>query len=110
MGTIVEVFADEMGIVWPESVAPFKVHLINIGEEEKAGEVYVKLQEAGVEVFWDDRDVRPGEKFTDSDLIGIPNRVVISSRSLEAGGVEFKKRTEKEAVILSIKDLLQKVG
>ncbi len=109
MGTIVEVFADEAGIVWPESVAPFKVHLINIGEEEKAEEIYTKLQEVGVEVLWDDRDMRPGEKFADSDLIGIPNRVVISTRSLEAGGVEFKKRTEKEAVVLTEEELLEKL-
>jgi prolyl-tRNA synthetase len=109
MGTIVEVFADEAGIVWPESVAPFKVHLINIGEEEKAEEIYTKLQEVGAEVLWDDGDMRPGEKFADSDLIGIPNRVVVSSRSLEAGGVEFKKRTEKEAVVLSTEDLLKKI-
>jgi prolyl-tRNA synthetase len=109
MGVIVELLSDEGGIVWPESVAPFKVHLINIGEEEKTEEIYKQLQEAGIEVLWDDRDVRPGEKFADSDLIGIPNRVVVSSRSLEAGGVEFKKRTEKDGEIIAIEELMMRV-
>ena len=105
MGTIVEVLADEKGIVWPESVAPFQVHLINIGEEEKAEEIYRQLVAEGVEVLWDDRDVRPGEKFADSDLIGIPWRVVVSSRSLESGGVELKKRTEEEGKIVKMEEL-----
>ncbi len=105
MGTIVEVLADEKGIVWSESVAPFQVHLINIGEEEKAEEIYRQLVAEGVEVLWDDRDVRPGEKFADSDLIGIPWRVVVSSRSLESGGVELKKRTEEEGKIVKMEEL-----
>jgi len=108
MGTIVEVLADEKGIVWPESVAPFTVHLINIGEEEKAEEIYQQLQSAGVEVLWDDRaDKRPGEKFADSDLMGIPYRVVVSSRSLEAGGVELKKRTEDDGEIISMEKVIE---
>ncbi len=105
MGTIVEVLSDEKGIVWPESVAPFRVHLINIGEEEKAEEIYRQLLKEGIEVLWDDRDIRPGEKFAGSDLIGIPYRVVISSRSLEAGGVELKKRTEEEGRIVKVEEL-----
>ncbi len=105
MGTIVEVLADEKGIVWPESVAPFQAHLINIGEEEKAAEIYRQLSENDVEVLWDDRNISPGEKFADSDLIGIPYRVVVSSRSLEAGGVELKKRTGKEGEILKVEEL-----
>ena len=109
MGTIVEEMADENGIVWPEAVAPFQVHLINIGEEEKAQELYQKMLDAEIEVLWDDRDKRPGEKFGDADLIGIPNRVVISPKSLEAGGVEFKKRKEKEGKIVSVDELFQKL-
>ena len=107
MGVIVEIFNDENGIIWPESVAPFKVHLINIKEEEKAEEIYNTLQEKNIEVLWDDREKRPGEKFGDSDLIGIPYRVVISSKSLEQGGVELKKRDEKEGKIISINELLE---
>ncbi len=109
MGTIVEVLADEKGIVWPESVAPFQVHLINIGEEEKTEEIYQQLLAEGVEVLWDDRDIRPGEKFADSDLIGIPYRIVVSSRSLEAGGVELKKRTEEEGEIVKADELIEKL-
>ena len=60
-------------------------------------------------MLFDDRDVRPGQKFADSDLIGIPYRVVVSSKSLEAGGVEFKKRNEKEGEIISVEDLISKV-
>jgi len=110
MGVIVELLSDENGIVWPENIAPYKVHLINIGEEEKTEEIYKQLQKVGVEVLWDDRDVRPGEKFADSDLIGIPNRVVVSSRSIEAGGVEFKKRTEQEGEIISVDELMKRVN
>jgi len=109
MGTVVEIFNDENGIIWPEAIAPFQVHLINIGEEEKAQGLYEKLQENGIEVLWDDRDKRPGEKFGDSDLIGIPNRVVISPKSLEQGGVEFKKRDKKDGEIISIGELLGKL-
>ncbi len=108
LATIAELHHDSNGIVWPESVAPFKVHLINIGEEKKTEELYNQLQNASVEVLWDDReDKRPGEKFADNDLIGIPYRVVISSRSLEAGGVELKKRTAKDSEVVSIEKLLK---
>ena len=109
MGTVVEIFNDENGIIWPEAIAPFQVHLINIGEEEKAQGLYEKLQENGIEVLWDDRDKRPGEKFGDSDLIGIPNRVVISPKSLEQGGVELKKRNEKDGEILKVDELVERL-
>ncbi len=111
MGTIVEVFSDEKGIVWPESVAPFQVHLLVLGEDDEvkkeADKLYEKLQNAGVEVLYDDRGIQPGQKFADSDLIGIPNRVVVSSRSLKSGGVELKKRTEKEGRILNVEEMVE---
>ncbi|XLQ20099.1 MAG: aminoacyl--tRNA ligase-related protein [Candidatus Moraniibacteriota bacterium] len=109
MGVLVEKMADENGLVWPENVAPFKVHLINIGEDEKAEEIYNQLQSIGVEVLWDDRDMRPGAKFADADLIGCPYRVVVSSRSLEAGGVEFKKRTETDGEIVNVEKLMEQL-
>lgn len=109
MGTVVEIFNDNKGIVWPENIAPFKVHLINIGEDEKAKELYDKLQSEGVEVLWDDRDKRPGEKFGDSDLIGIPNRVVISPKTLSENGVELKYRNESDGEIISVDELLKKL-
>ncbi len=109
MGIITELLADENGLVWPENVAPFKVHLINIGEDEKTEEIYSQLQDAGVEVLWDDRDMRPGAKFADADLIGCPYRVVVSSRSLEAGGVELKKRTDKDGQIVNVDKLIEQI-
>jgi prolyl-tRNA synthetase len=101
MGTIVEVHHDEKGIIWPESVAPFKVHLISLGKNEEAQMLYNDLEKNNIEVLFDDRDVSAGEKFADSDLIGIPYRVVVSKKSLESGGVEIKKRSEPEAEIIS---------
>jgi prolyl-tRNA synthetase len=97
MGTIVETLADEKGIVWPAAVAPFKIHLVLLaGKDGKAKEyaenLYSKLTEKGIEVLFDDRDARAGEKFADSDLIGIPYRVVVSDKTLESGKLEMKER------------------
>jgi prolyl-tRNA synthetase len=114
MGTIVEVLSDDKGIVWPESVAPFKVHLISLGNDEKvqneAQRIYDLLSSKNIEVLWDDRDLRPGEKFADSDLIGIPYRVVVSSKTVEGNVYEVKGRTESEASMLTEGDLLAKVA
>ena len=107
MGTIVEVFNDEKGIIWPKSVAPFDVHLINLGQDGEALKIYDALTEKGIEVLIDDRDVRVGEKFADADLIGIPVRVVVSPKSLEAGGVEVKRRNETESRIISAQALME---
>jgi prolyl-tRNA synthetase len=113
MGLLAEHFADEKGLVWPENIAPFKVYLAVLGNDKevfnKAEELYDSLQKAGVEVLFDDRDVRPGEKFADADLIGLPYRAVISEKSLKSGGVEFKKRTSKEADILSSQELIDRL-
>jgi len=105
MGTIVEVFADDKGMVWPKSVAPFAVHLIGIGDTAPADELYHELTEQGIEVLYDDREARPGQKFADADLIGIPLRVVISPKTLEAGGIEIKERTKDEAKIVTKQEL-----
>ncbi|MFC1802125.1 aminoacyl--tRNA ligase-related protein [Patescibacteria group bacterium] len=105
VGTIAEILSDENGLVWPESVAPFKVHLLSLGEDEKAEEIYKELTEAGVDVLFDDRDLRAGEKFSDSDLIGIPTRLVISKKSLQAGGVEVKIRGEEKTKIIELKEI-----
>lgn len=113
MGVIVEKFADDKGIVWPEAVAPFAVHLVSLAktpeEVAKADELYETLRSKGVEVLYDNRsDVSAGAKFADSDLIGIPTRVVLSARSLENGGVECKKRNQTESEVLSIDQFLNK--
>ncbi len=111
MGTIVEVMADEKGVVWPESIAPFKVHLLSLGKDEeakkKADELYTELEKNGIETLYDDRDASAGEKFADADLLGIPYRVVVSSKSLKEGGVETKKRTEENAKIVNLKEAIK---
>lgn len=97
MGTIAEVLSDQNGLVWPESVSPFAIHFISIEDKngkvkEEADKLYNEFVKKGVEVLYDDRDVRAGEKFADSDLIGIPKRIVISEKTLESGSVEVKDR------------------
>ena len=114
MGVIVEKFADEKGIVWPESIAPFTVHLVALGATEVAEKVYTTLLDAGIEVLFDDREgVTAGEKFADADLMGMPYRIVVSERSLAAGGYEVKKRTDalgrpvEKGTIISHDQLIQ---
>lgn len=112
MGTIVEVLSDDKGIIWPESVAPFTVHLLTLGEEEEtkaeAEKIYESLIQGNIEVLFDDRiGMSAGEKFADADLLGMPYRAVISIRSLKEGGVELKKRTEDKGKIVSLKELLK---
>lgn len=111
MGVIAEHFADDKGLVWPQSVAPFTVHLIQLGSvADKATVLYEQLTAQGVDVLLDDRDTSAGAKFADSDLIGIPYRVVISEKSLEKGGLEFKKRNEAEGKIITEEELLEILG
>jgi prolyl-tRNA synthetase len=108
MGVITEIFADDNGLVWPESVAPFKVHLIQLGSvADQATALYEKFTGQGIEVLLDDRDMGAGAKFADADLIGIPYRVVISDKSLEKGGLEVKLRTESEARIMAENELIK---
>jgi prolyl-tRNA synthetase len=106
MGTVAETKSDTAGVMWPEAIAPFTVHIISIGQDEKAIDLYNTLKEKGVDVLLDDRDVSAGAKFADSDLIGIPHRVVVSGRSLEQGGVEYKKRDQKEGEIVSMEEFV----
>ena len=110
MGTIVEIFNDENGIIWPETVSPFKIHLISLGQNEKAEKIYQELTEKGIEVLYDDRDLSAGEKFADSDLIGIPVRLVISKRSLDQGGIEFKLRNQKDSEVIPLKNVITKIN
>jgi prolyl-tRNA synthetase len=112
MGTAVEVLSDDKGIIWPENIAPFAVHLLALGETDEvtkeANALYTKLSHAGVEVLFDDRSgVSAGEKFADADLIGIPTRVVVSARSMKENGVEVKKRTEEKGIIMSTDELVE---
>ena len=110
MGTVVEVLSDDNGIVWPEEIAPFTVHIVELQSDDKevenvANTLYSDLIHSDIDVLYDDRrDLFVGEKLKDADLIGIPYRVVVSSRSLADGGIEVKKRNDKKSSIVSIKD------
>ena len=110
MGTIVEVHADDKGLVWPEAVAPFAVHLIAIFDKAgkvkvEADKLYKKLSDKGIEVLFDDRDATAGEKFGDSDLIGIPTRYVISEKTLVSDSVEKKDRLTGNVGMVKISSL-----
>lgn len=111
MGAIVEAHHDAKGIVWPEEVAPYQVHLIEIRNSKSeirnvTEKIYKELQEVGKEAFYDDReDVSAGEKFADADLIGIPTRVVISDRTLAENAVEVKQRNQTNATLVPLEKL-----
>jgi prolyl-tRNA synthetase len=100
LGTVAEKTADERGLVWPREVAPFTVHLVRLGDDEQvvasAEALYGTLKRADVSVLYDDRPLRPGEKFADSDLIGIPVRVVVSPKTVESGMLEVVERATGE--------------
>ncbi len=105
MATVVEISHDDKGIVWPETIAPFQVHLISLGETARAGEIYQKLVLENIEVLWDDReDVTAGVKFADADLIGVPVRLVVSAKTGEK--VEWKRREEKSQELLEVDELI----
>ena len=108
MGTIVEVSNDKKGIIWPEAIAPFKVHLLSLKQNEKTDEIYKILTDAGIEVLYDDRtEASAGEKFADSDLIGIPYRVVVSEKTLKESSVEVKRRDSEEAKLIKIDKVVE---
>jgi prolyl-tRNA synthetase len=103
VGAAIEQNNDDNGIIWPAPLAPFDVVLVPINMQrsdavrEAAEALYSELQEMGLEVLFDDRDVRPGVKFADAELIGIPHRLVISERSLAAGELEYRHRRDTDA-------------
>jgi prolyl-tRNA synthetase len=109
MGVIAEKFADNKGLVWPKNIAPAQVYLARLGDSadviKQADELYKRLTVAGVEVLYDDRDTRAGEKFADADLLGIPYRVVISDKTVAADSYELKARTAEKAEQVSLNEL-----
>jgi prolyl-tRNA synthetase len=113
MAVIVELHNDPDGIVWPDSVAPFDVHLMTVGKGQEPKDVaerlYLDLQAAGIEVYYDDRDASPGVKFKDADLIGIPVRVAVGARGLAQGGVELKRRDSDERRLVPLDALLEEL-
>ena len=113
-GAIIEASHDDKGIIWPESVAPFKVGLINLkaGDDKcttACDKAYANLQVAGVEVLCDDRDMRAGGKFADLDLIGLPWQLIIGPRGLKSNTVELKNRGNGERKEISLESALARL-
>lgn len=111
VGVLVEVFADEKGMVWPESVAPFKYHLLSLAPDNEevralADSLYERLRATGAEVLYDDRDVRAGEKFADADLMGMPWRINVGKHALEKGTVELVNRATGEVTEHTVDEIL----
>jgi prolyl-tRNA synthetase len=114
MGVIVEKFADDKGLVWPESVAPAQVHVVRLGTDDEvvkaADKLYNELTKAGVEAVYDDREeVSAGAKFADADLIGVPWRATVSRKTVEQGSAELKRRTSDEAKLVKFEEVLTAV-
>lgn len=114
MGAMVEILHDEKGIIWPCEVAPYKIHLISLVKESeltaKVESLYATLIRNGVEVLYDDRpDMSAGEKFADADLIGLPWRVVVSTKTLASNSIELKARTSKESTLIAFDQAVQEL-
>jgi prolyl-tRNA synthetase len=111
MGVLVETFADDKGLVWPEAVAPYRVHLVSLVPNDPAtvayaDALYEELSARGIEPLYDDRDARAGEKLADSDLIGIPTRIIIGKDTIQSGNIEVVNRATGEVKHVNRNDLL----
>lgn len=107
MGTLVEVFHDDRGIIWPKSVAPFQVYLISLGKNEEAEKIERELEEKCIEVLYDDRDVSAGEKFANADLLGFPYRLVVSAKTGDK--IEFRERKNQETELLILDEIISRI-
>jgi prolyl-tRNA synthetase len=109
MASIVELHHDKDGIIWPDSVAPYQIHLMHLGKGddviEAAEKIYAELQEGGIEVLFDDRQLSAGVKFKDADLMGMPWRVTVGARGLAEGAVEVKRRDQEERHLVLLAEL-----
>ncbi len=115
VAAIIEASHDDNGIVWPDSVAPFHVGLANLkvgdaGTDAACADLYARLEQAGVDVLYDDRDERPGAKFATLDLIGLPWQVIVGPKGLADGKVEVKRRRTGEREMLSPDDAVRKIA
>lgn len=114
MGLIAEHFADDKGLVWPDAVAPARVYIARLGSNpevvKQADDLYDRLTAAGVGVLYDDRELRPGEKFADADLMGIPFRVVISDKTAAGNNYEIKVRQAADANVVDLTEALKTLG
>ena len=115
LGCVAEEYNDDYGLIWPISIAPYQVHIVLLPDKkddsvkENAEKLYNDLKSHGVEVIYDDRKEQPGVKFTDADLLGMPLRLTVSGRAAKKGGVEMKRRTEKDPVIVPLDQVLNRV-
>jgi prolyl-tRNA synthetase len=118
MAAVVEASHDEKGIIWPDSVAPYQIHLLSLGSKSKSVEAEIKkasdklyrdLEKKGWEVLHDDRDKSPGEKFVEADLIGVPIRLVISEKTMAKEAVEVKRRDSDKAELVKIDKIIEKL-
>ncbi len=108
MGTVAEVFADDKGLVWPDAIAPFKYHLVNLLSDTKdADELYDQMVGLGFDVLYDNREIRAGEKLAESDLIGIPTRIIFGKNFTESGKVEVVERKSGTSVLVLVADLIK---
>ena len=107
MATVVETHNDDKGIVWPKSIAPFDVHLVELAGATNAEEVYDDFTKAGIDALWDDRGVGAGEKLADADFIGVPVRIVVSEKT--NGKVEWKERSEKDSEIITVEEAVKRL-
>ena len=113
MGTIAEILSDEKGLIWPEEIAPYQYHLVVLESENsevraEADRVYEEMKERGIEVLYDDRDMRAGEKFADAELIGIPKRIVISEKTLAEGQLELTDRATGTSMFVPEQEILER--
>jgi prolyl-tRNA synthetase len=111
LASIAEEHNDEYGLIWPITVAPYHLHLVNLSKKsDTAEQLFAQLTEAGVEVLFDDREASPGVKFNDADLIGLPLRLTVGDRSLKQGGVELKRRDgQKEMPLVPLDEVIATV-
>ena len=108
MATVVETSHDDNGIIWPASITPFNVELVDLGEKKLSDEIYKTLIKAGVDVLYDDREeASAGEKLKDADLLGIPWRIVASEKTARQDKAEIKKRNEKSVKLVSLSQLVK---
>lgn len=114
MGTIAELLSDDKGLVWPESVAPFTYHLVSVLPHDEKGkaladELYGELTRAGATVLYDDRDMRAGEKFAESDLLGMPWRITVGKEALSGNGFELTNRATGEVARITKEELIRRI-
>ncbi len=116
LACVAEQYHDEYGLTWPITVAPYPVHLVLLAGRgsnvtaETAERLYAELEAAGIETLYDDRQESPGVKFNDADLIGLPIRLTVSERALQAGGIEFKRRDRAEREVIPYSSVIQRLG